>query len=185
MKICLDAGHGYKNKDKTASGTSGNGLVEDAVVLSLCNKIAWYLQEAGHQVVKTRPSKSFVTLASRGKLAKQQDCDAFVSIHCNSVEDADAHGAEVMIAAPDSRSKPFAQKVLDVLVTAGMHSRGVKLDNQGAHSKLAVLRDTYKAMPAALVEIGFLSNPGDATRIKSGQWIESVAAGLAKAIVSK
>jgi N-acetylmuramoyl-L-alanine amidase len=129
----------------------------------------------------TRDDEKFVELKTRAKIAKQQKCSAFISIHCNAGP-ATAQGAEAFIVNTDQRSAELADRIIDVLTANGMKSRGIKPDNKGQHSSLSVLRNTYSRMPATLVELGFLTNQADALRLKDKAWVENVSSGMAGAI---
>ena len=50
------------------------------------------------------------------------------------------------------------------------------------HSSIYVLRHLKGLMPAVLLEIGFLTNSGDATDIKQRQWMDCAARALAAAM---
>jgi N-acetylmuramoyl-L-alanine amidase len=179
----LDAGHGYKSINPT--GARGLYNSEDDVVLDICQRLKHYLHARGVATVETRPGKAFVALGGRGRIAKREKCDMFVSIHANAVNDPSAHGCEVLVAEGDARSAVLAAEVAKVLNKHGMTLRGgsgVKWDNEGAHKSLRVLRDTYRTMPAMLVELGFLTNPQDAALMKQSRWREDVACDLAKAL---
>ena len=181
MRVALDAGHGLK--DGRPTGACGCGLVEDHMAFVITNKLRWYLLRAGIEVTLTRPTLSFVPLAARGALAKARGCDMFISVHINASTDPEANGAEAIVAESDTRSEPLATKLLDVLVDRGLHRRGVKWDSQSQHSRLKVLRDTYRSMPAVLLEIGFITNPGDAAKLRDQKWVEQTAAALAQSII--
>lgn len=180
MKIALDAGHGLK--DGRPTGACGGGLVEDNMALAIVNKLRWYLLRAGIEVTLTRPTLSLVPLAARGRLAKAAKCSTFVSVHINAAGDPDANGAEVIVAESDTRSVPLAEKLLDTLVKCGLKRRGVKWDSQSRHSRLKVLRDTYRSMPAVLIEVGFVTNRTDAAKLRDQKWVEQTAAALAQTI---
>ncbi len=182
MRIALDAGHGYKANSPT--GARGNSLIEDDLALKIVHKLRWYLLQAGIEVTLTRPDQAFVALGIRGTLAKRTQCDVFISIHINASADSDASGAEVLVAENDRRSAAFAKRLLDVIVKHGLKKRGVKWDSQSQHSKLRVLRDTYKAMPAALLEIGFITNTGDAIKLRNDKWLDKLTNDLAGVINS-
>jgi len=180
MRIALDAGHGLK--DGRPTGASGCGLIEDHMAFVIANKLRWYLLRAGIEVTLTRPTLSFVPLAARGALAKSRGCDMFISVHINASADPEANGAEVIVVESDTRSAAVADKLLDVLVRCGLHRHGVKWDSQSQHSRLKVLRDTYRSMPAVLLEIGFITNPTDAAKLRDGKWVEETTAILAQSI---
>ena len=180
MKVALDAGHGCKNFLST--GAKGNGLVEDSIALAVAHKVRWYLVERGVSVVMTRADQKMVQLKARAKLAKQEKCDAFVSIHCNASGNPHAQGAEAFIVVSDHNGAELADRIMDVLTSNGMKNRGTKADSKGQHASIYVLRNTYSRMPATLIELGFLTNKEDATRLRDKVWIEGVASGIAQAI---
>jgi N-acetylmuramoyl-L-alanine amidase len=182
MKVCIDAGHGVNKGMHT--GARGCGLVEDTVALDIAQKLRWYLIQAGAQVVMTRSAPPMALLKDRGKIAKGAKCDMFVSIHCNAAAKAQAHGAEVLVTEGDTRSAALAEELLRVLVRHGLARRGVKWDSQSQHSKLRVLRDTYRAMPAVLLEVGFLTNTGDAKLLSSSAWRNKLTADMAKVMTT-
>jgi N-acetylmuramoyl-L-alanine amidase len=183
MKIALDPGHGYKRNMPT--GAHGNGIVEDEWALSFAKRLGHYLRADGAETIFTRPDNPIVDLKERARIAKRAKCDLFLSIHLNASAGAKAHGAEAFIVPNDKRSQVIAQQLLHVIGGAGMDLRGVKPDNSSQHSKLTVLRDSYNAMPAVLVEVGFLSSPEDAKRLKDSHWVEALAVQLARVIVGE
>ncbi|MCE5314511.1 MAG: N-acetylmuramoyl-L-alanine amidase [Armatimonadota bacterium] len=181
MKIALDAGHGARgSSDHT--GAAANGLVEDEIALDLVERIGHHLRLAGHKTVLTRSNENMVALSSRGKKAVAESCDLFLSIHCNAGPST-AQGVEAFVAAQDSRGAKFAKTLVGYVVAKGMRSRGVKWDSQSQHSSLRVLRDTYKYMPAVLLEVGFLTNSSDAKHLKDKFFREALAIDIAKACV--
>jgi N-acetylmuramoyl-L-alanine amidase len=58
----------------------------------------------------------------------------------------------------------------------------VKTDSQSQHLRLAVLRGTYRYMPAVLLEVGFLTNKHDVELLRNSNWREETAIALADAI---
>lgn len=179
MKVALDAGHGFRSGARR-TGAAANGLTEDEVALDFVRRIGHHLRLAGHQTVCTRPHESLVSLSSRGRKAVAEGCDMFLSIHCNAGP-ASAQGVEAFVAAGDKRSADAANDLVECLVAKGMPSRGVKWDSQSQHSRLRVLRDTYKHMPAVLIEIGFLTNSHDALLLRDKFFREAVSIDIARA----
>lgn len=146
MKVCIDAGHGGKD-----SGAAGSKTHEKWIVLDMAIRVARKLKNSGIDVVMTRDSDYFVELSERAKIANKAGADVFVSIHCNSAG-VDARGTEVWYypgAAEDGR---LAKAIHNRLIKrTGFRDRGVKEESY------AVLQKTK--CPAALVELGFISNP--------------------------
>lgn len=176
MRIALDAGHGSR-PGGSHTGAAANGLVEDEVALDLVSRIGRHLRAGGHETVLTRPDAKVVPLVERARTARALGCDALVSIHCNAGP-ASACGAEAFVAEGDERSRKLAARLVEVMARRGLRSRGVKWDSQSRHSRLAVLRGTYRQMPAVLLEIGFLTSPHDAGLLKDTRWREETAMAL-------
>jgi len=69
----------------------------------------------------------------------------------------------------------LAQSILDKTIkNTQAKSRGVK------HGNYAVIRET--AMPAVLIEGGFLTNTSEMEKIKSAAYLKSLALGIAQGI---
>jgi N-acetylmuramoyl-L-alanine amidase len=103
----------------------------------------------------TRSTDVFVPLGERSAISNRNNADLFLSIHRNAAVNTAANGVETFVftTAP-ARTERFAQNVQDAVVRAGVQSnRGVKRAN------FAVLRNTIA--PAALLELGFISNVRD------------------------
>lgn len=181
MIVALDAGHGA-SRGHSFTGACANGLVEDNLALDFITRIGHHLRLAGHSTVYTRADKNLVPLGSRGKIAVASNCDLFLSIHCNAGPSS-ANGVEAFIALGDSRSRKIAEKLVDIITMKGMKSRGVKWDSQSQYSRLRVLRDTYRRMPAVLIEIGFLTNLNDVKMLRDKHWREETAKEIANVLI--
>lgn len=180
-KVALDAGHGA-SRGHAFTGASANGLVEDDLAFDFVTRIGHHLRLIGYDTVIIRPDAKLVALATRGKRAIQAHCDLFLSIHCNAGP-ASANGVEAFVAKGDTCSRAIAQRLVEAISKHGMKNRGVKWDSQSQHSSLRVLRDTYKHMPAILLEIGFLTNSHDAQLLKAKHFREAVAVEIAARLV--
>ena len=176
MRVCLDPGHGGN------TGARGNGLIEDALALDFARRIGHHLRLRGWETVMTRGDDRFVTLASRGALAVRTKCGLFLSIHLNAAASPSARGCECFAAAGDERSLKIAARLTAALSSMGLKNRGAKYDTQSAHGSLRVLRDTYKNMPALLLEIGFLTNKADAELLGDKFFRERAAVAVAEVI---
>ncbi|MEN6357325.1 MAG: N-acetylmuramoyl-L-alanine amidase [Armatimonadota bacterium] len=181
LKVALDAGHGSRGKS-SHTGAAANGLIEDEIALDLVKRIGHHIRLAGYQTLLTRADEKMTALSARGKMAVVDNCDLFVSIHCNAGPSI-AQGVEAFVAEGDTRSAEVAKVLAGCVAAKGMVNRGVKWDSQSQHSNLRVLRDTYKHMPAMLLEIGFLTNARDALHLKDKFFREAVSIEIAKACI--
>jgi len=180
MKVALDAGHGARG-GRSFTGARANGLVEDELALDFVRRVGHHLRKAGHETVYTRSDRNLVSLSLRGRIACEAECDAFLSFHCNAGPQQ-ANGVEAFVARGDERSKALARTLVDTVAQCGMNSRGVKWDCRSQHRRLRVLQDTYRTMPAVLLELGFLTNPDDASLLKNRFFRESISRSIADAL---
>lgn len=101
--IVIDPGHG--GKDPGAPGKT-KATSEKHIVLSISKLFGKKISEAypDVKVVYTRNTDVFVELKERAEIAKRNDADLFVSIHCNSNDNAKAFGASAHILGPKSNN---------------------------------------------------------------------------------
>lgn len=170
--ICIDPGHGGKDP-----GACAGGVCEKDIALNVAKKIGVHLRAAGYNVIFTREQDKFVSLGNRAAEANMWGADIFVSVHCNSAPNASANGMEVYVhTSRGADSTRAAHAIYDRLLPAsGLKGRGVKANNY------AVLRET--AMPAVLVELGFISNSDDRAKLVNFAWQDDAAKAIADGIV--
>lgn len=180
--IVLDAGHG--GTDPGAVGyLNGNKVLEKNLTLEITNKVKTILENAGYTVSMTREGDTLPSLSERPAQANAEDAAVFVSIHINSVENApEANGTEVFYATENNgdeygaTSKELAKNILDrMLYYMGSTNRGVK------SAEHAVTRKCY--MPAALAEVGFITNPEEVYKMTTDEYQQKAAQGIAEGIM--
>ncbi|MCL6465487.1 MAG: N-acetylmuramoyl-L-alanine amidase [candidate division WOR-3 bacterium] len=89
-KIILDPGHG--GKDPGAIGRLGTE--EKTIVLDIARRVKKHLTQQGFEVILTRDSDDYVSLAERAEKAAKSGADLFVSIHANAAPNRSATGLE-------------------------------------------------------------------------------------------
>lgn len=160
-KIYIDQGH---NPSRFNTGAEGNGLREQDVTYAVGQALATLLRQSGNYEVRlSRNSPDEVlgtsnasSLRARVSDANAWGADYFISIHTNGSTDPNARGVEAYAYSRDSRAFRLGEDIVDSLVDAtGFPKRGMFV-----RPGLYVLKKT--SMPATLVEIGFISNPGEA-----------------------
>jgi N-acetylmuramoyl-L-alanine amidase len=166
--IAIDPGHG--GRDPGAIGL--NGLRETDVNLDISQQVARMLQEQGVQVVLTRRDDREIDLAPRVDTAERSGADVFVSIHANAAG-TDANGVETYYY---SSGYALAQAIQSSIVSElNVVDRGVK------RARFYVLTQT--SMPAALVEVGFLTGRQDAARLRDPAYRTRMAQAIARGIL--
>jgi N-acetylmuramoyl-L-alanine amidase len=161
IKIFIDQGHNPTNPN---AGAEGNGYREQDLVYPIGRALAELLnanpnfeartsRNTPDEVLGTSTSSS---LAARVNAANEWGADAFISLHANASNILTASGSEAFVYSNSSSAYPLAEDILIGLSDAtGLANRGVF-----ARPTLYVLRRTK--MPALLLEIGFITNSGDA-----------------------
>ena len=166
--VVLDAGHG--GIDRGAKGVDGS--TEKKYALDTAKRVERGLKRAGYRVVMTRKGDYFITLPSRVAISNRQRGAIFVSIHYNWASRSGASGTETYYY--NSRSYPLAANIQRELARFS-GNRGVK------RSRFHVLRNNLR--PSALVECGFLSNSGDARKVRSSSHRQRLADAIVRGIV--
>jgi N-acetylmuramoyl-L-alanine amidase len=176
--IVIDAGHGGTDRGARAKLPF---CEEKRLCLQTARLVRKYLDQLGYHVVMTRTSDAFISLSRRVEIAQQSGSAIFVSIHYNSSRNPAAQGIEVFFhdskdnKSRASRSKKLADSILPrILRRTSATSRGIKKGN------FYVIRETE--MPAVLIEGGFISNPKERGQLKSIDYQESIARGIADGI---
>lgn len=168
--VVLDAGHGGKDM-----GCSFNGASEKDIALAVTLLAAEKLRAKVETVLLTREEDADVSLDGRCQFANDIGADIFVSIHCNSyTEDTSVNGFEGYYH-DDAKGERLAQYIMDAAGALAVKTRHVRDENY------KVLRDT--AMPAALMEIGFLSNPAERQRLQTAEYQETIAQAIADGVL--
>jgi len=169
-RVVIDPGHG--GPDPGAIGIGG--LREKDVVLDVSLQVARLLQAQGVQVTLTRSSDIDLDLPPRVSIANRSGADAFVSIHANALSMArpDVNGVETFhFAGGRSQVLAGALQRRMMAISGGTPNRGVK---QG---RFFVIRRTV--MPAALVEMGFVTGAIDAPRLANPDFRRRMALAIA------
>ena len=177
FRVVVDAGHGGKDPGAISPLLP---LAEKDVALDVALRLGAALQRRGIQVVQTRTADRDVGLAERAALAGRVGAHALVSIHLNATAtgNAVASGAEGWHGA-GARDAELAAALLDGVAPA-LRRQGVGMRGTRGGAELAVLRT---AAPAALIELGYVTNPTDARALSAPSVRAEVAEGLAEGVV--
>lgn len=194
--VVLDAGHGGKDP----GSMSRSGYKEKDLAFDIVLRVKAHLAAAGVRVVLTRDIDRFWELEDRPYLAARGGGDLFVSIHMNSALSRSVQGIETFVTAaencpPTAESKlsgrypavPNNQFNHSNTVLGNQLQRAVvgitrAVDRGLKHARFVVLRNS--AMPAALIECGFLSNAQEAQKLATPSYRETVALGIAQGILN-
>ena len=161
IKIYIDQGHNPENPN---AGAEGNGLREQDITYRVGEELAALLRaNPEFEVRLSRPNPTVVlgssnttSLQRRVQDANAWGADYFISIHTNASSLPNADGTEAFAYARGTPAFRLGEDILEGISAAtGLRNRGMQV-----RPGLYVLRRT--AMPAILVELGFITNPEEA-----------------------
>jgi N-acetylmuramoyl-L-alanine amidase CwlD len=175
--IVLDPGHGGSD-----DGAMHNGLVEKELNLNVAERLKALLVSHGWLVKMTRETDVDVfapndsahdELQARCDVSNQAGARLFISIHTNSFTTSELSGTTTYYYKADSYGLADAvhARLAASLPTA---DDGIRKEN------FYVIHHT--TAPAILVEMAFLSNPGDAQLLKTDAFLQKIAVGIANGV---
>lgn len=175
-RIALDPGHG--GSDTGAIGPTG--VTEKSIALRIAKRLEELLREGGATVYMTRTKDTEVAsdgaeasdideLQARVDVANDNAADIFLSIHLDAFTNPEVSGTTGYYYEKGSLdSRELATAIKDRLVAAlDTVDRGSKGSN------FYVCRKTD--MPAALIEVAFVSNPDEEKMMSSDAGVEKAA----------
>ena len=169
ITVVIDAGHGGHDR----GGIPGQRIAEKDMTLDVALRLRNVLSANGYHVVMTRSTDVFVPLGGRVAIANSYRNAVFVCIHFNATGRSGASGIETYFYSRESLSLASA---IHYYVTGGAPSANRGVRRRGYY----VLRKT--AIPAVLVECGFLTNPTDAAYAQSAGYRQKLADEIAAGI---
>lgn len=161
IKIYIDQGHNPQNPN---AGAEGSGFREQDLTYEIGKLTADLLNaDPRFEVRLSRPTPETVlgntnaeSLAARVRDANTWGANYFISLHANASTIPTASGTEAFVYSLNSPAEPLADEIVEGISEAtGIPDRGVF-----ARPSLYVLRRT--AMPATLVEMGFITTQSEA-----------------------
>jgi N-acetylmuramoyl-L-alanine amidase len=182
--LVVDPGHGGKDP-----GAGVAGVTEDAVTLDTGRRLARGLRDAGYRVLLTRRQGCSpwmlasagdrgcrLTVHERAALAVRHRASLFVSLHCDRFGDSSVHGPRTYYFPESPEGRRLADRIQERL--------------QAFRDRpLAPIPQTYYVLrslpdvPAALVELGFLSSPEDRRHLLDPAYRQRLADALRKGIL--
>ena len=185
--VAIDAGHG--GPDSGAKGKSG--LIEKHVNLHIALELQKFLGRSAVHTVMTRTddtdligdgervsgSRKLEDLRRRAALVNQANPDVFITIHSNSFPEPQWSGAQVFYNPGSDQGRLLAVHIQTKLV-----------ELLGPNTRKARPADIYPPhaakAPAALVEVGFLSNPREERLLADASYRVRVAEAIYQGLVA-
>lgn len=186
--IVVDPGHGGKDPGKIG-WACGKEVLEKDINLAIAFSVKAYLELNDVEVYLTREkdemlggeengSKKAADMRARIRLLEEIDPDAVISIHQNSFPRESVKGAQAFYYEGSGPGKSLAASLQEAI------KRLTDPDNQRQirPNKEYYMLKNSKA-PLAIVECGFLSNPGECERLATESYQDRMAWSIAMGLL--
>ena len=181
--IVVDPGHGGTDSGATGVG----GIKEKDITLKVAKKVRDLLVASGAKVVMTREDDRDVygpTATDSQELQARvnygsytPNVDVFVSIHCNAYTSASSNGTETYYYP-----KTWLDALLAQNLQEGMIRHGDRRDRGVHEARFYVCR--HSLMPAALVELAFITNYVEGNLLADEDFQNEMAQGIAEGLAN-
>jgi N-acetylmuramoyl-L-alanine amidase len=195
--VCLDPGHGTPPavgrqlepigpgsrtmKIKDGGGTAG----EPMVALAIARQARRLLLSRGYRVAMTRTGPTIHLADGNGNIARARFCNRrhsalMVRIHADGSTVRSLHGASTLVPA---WHRGWTDDIYARSLRAGRALQKAVVRSTGALDRGIVQRGdvtgfNWANVPAVLVETGFMTNPTESRRLRSGAYQQRVARGI-------
>lgn len=195
--VCLDPGHGTPPAigrqlepigpgSRTLKRKDGGGAAgEAAVALAIARRARRLLLGRGYRVAMTRTGPTIHLGDGNGNVARARFCNRrhaalMVRIHADGSTVRSLHGLSTLVPA---WHRGWTDDIYARSLRAGRAVQKALLRSTGAADRGVVQRGdlagfNWANVPAVLVETGFMSNPTEARRLRSGPYQQRVALGI-------
>jgi N-acetylmuramoyl-L-alanine amidase len=199
--ICLDPGHGTPPAvgrqlepigpgSRTLKIKDGGGAAgEAAVALAIARRARRLLLGRGYRVAMTRTGPTIHLGDGNGNIARAQFCNRrhaalMVRIHADGSTVRSLHGASTLVPA---WHRGWTDDIFARSLRAGRALQKAVVRSTGAADRGVVQRGdltgfNWANVPAVLIETGFLTNPTESRRLKSGAYQQRVALGIVRGV---
>jgi len=201
-RVVIDCGHGGSD----AGAVSAQGVKEKDLALIIGNDVASYLQQRGIEVFLTRYGDTDTSFTQRTQVAGAAGASLLVSIHANYAFNPAIQGIESFYCARpvglslfstlEGQDKNIAANFLlervknaadlgtcihQTLIRTINQVRPALIDRKLKHAASQLL--VGSAVPAVLIEVGFLSHKQEAELLAQTAYQKLVAAGIGDGII--
>jgi N-acetylmuramoyl-L-alanine amidase len=201
--VCLDPGHGTPPSvgrqlepigpgSRTLKIKDGGGAAgEAAVALAIARRARRLLLGRGYRVAMTRTGPTIHLGGGNGNIARARFCNRrhaalMVRIHADGSTVRSLHGVSTLVPA---WHRGWTDDIFARSLRAGRALQKAVVRSTGAADRGVVQRGdltgfNWANVPAVLIETGFLTNPTESRRLKTGAYQQRVALGIARGVAA-
>lgn len=200
--VCIDPGHSNSagksgrvplgpgssdTKPGDVLGTEGvaTHVPEYELTLKVSELLRDELEKRGYRVIMTREENDVtVDLVRRAEIANEAGADIMVRIHANGSDNSSAEGAlgicitehNPFIREQYGESRKLTEDVLN------SYCELTSLKNTGIWETDSMATSNWAKMPTTLLELGFMTNPGEDRKMEDPDFQKTMTAGIANGI---
>jgi N-acetylmuramoyl-L-alanine amidase len=197
--VCLDPGHGTPPAvgrqlepigpgSRTLKIKDGGGAADEAAVaLAIARRARRLLLGRGYRVAMTRTGPTIHLGDGNGNIARSRFCNRrhaalMVRIHADGSTVRSLHGVSTLVPA---WHRGWTDDIFARSLRAGRALQKAVVRSTGAADRGVVQRGdltgfNWANVPAVLIETGFMTNPTESRRLKTGAYQQRVALGIAR-----
>jgi len=201
--VCLDPGHGTppaigRQLEPIGPGSrelkikDGGGAPGEApVALAIARRARRLLLARGYRVAMTRTGPTIHLGDGNGNIARSRFCNRrhaalMVRIHADGSTVRSLHGVSTLVPA---WHRGWTDDIFARSLRAGRALQKAVVRSTGAADRGVVQRGdltgfNWANVPAVLVETGFLTNPTESRRLKTGAYQQRVALGITRGVAA-
>ncbi|MBQ3284109.1 MAG: N-acetylmuramoyl-L-alanine amidase [Ruminococcus sp.] len=186
--VVIDAGHGGED-----GGAEVDGVLEKDINLSIAGKLADILRVCGYRVTEIRDTdisvydddaetlreKKVSDLKRRVEIVNESDNNILISIHQNKFDNSAYSGAQVFYSTNNDNSRVLAEAVRNSVVSLLQNDNTRELKPAGSDIYLL----DHAAVPAIIVECGFLSNDEERAKLLDSGYQSEMAYSIAMGVM--
>ena len=197
--ICLDAGHGItsanasermsplsqETKPAYVSGAEGEGQTEEELNLTVAELTREQLEARGAQVVMTRQShEATVSNQERARIANDAHADLCIRIHADGAESGQPSGMSMQVPSGSLLGTPAIEQpsaqAAQIILQAVTQQTGAQ--SRGLTPRSDLTGFNWSEVPCVLLEMGFLSNAEENAKLKTQDYRQKIAEGIAEGV---
>lgn len=179
--IAIDASHGGTDTGYVSDST----IAEKDITMDLAQAIGRKLSAAGYQVIYTRDSDEVPTFdtedaANQDRIAnmKAQGAQYLVSVRLSNNADPLTRGFAIF-TQPSEQMEQLAQATGQAISGINLSTfEGVDSDH---YSNFSILTD--RELPSILLELGYLTNPDDYSKLTDSSYQDRIGEAVAQAFL--
>ena len=199
--VAIDAGHqgqgnfgqepigpgASETKTKVAAGTRGTttGVPEYQLTLDVSLLLRDELEQKGYRVLMIRETNDVdITNAERAQMANEAEADVFVRIHANGSDSSSANGAMTIC---QTSSNPYnseyysdSRRLSELVLDAYTEATGIRRERIWETDTMSGIN--WCEVPVTILEMGYMTNPEEDTKMQDPDFQETMAAGIADGI---